>query len=229
MLNSSGAQHYQHRSRLIHSSRSDSHQSQSSCATRTVRRGQGLQAELHRRPTTTRYAEQQNGRTTYDELANAVKSGPTVAPTAHRIPSVLVLIRSDHFRRPTGDAPTRDPQRSERGLRQPSSASRSAVLLTAPSTDAPGSLRPRRRGHEPSGGGAGESVGVRPGAAILPASISSASIVAASRRPGVSTPDPAAWEIGSPPRPRRIQAHRQRSRRLQAARSCRPSSCSSRR
>ena len=44
-------------------------------------------------------------------------------------------------------------------------------------------------------------------AAIFPSSISRESLVFSSVRPGVSTPDPAAWEIGSPPRPRRMIAH----------------------
>jgi hypothetical protein len=36
--------------------------------------------------------------------------------------------------------------------------------------------------------------------------MSRASFAFSAARPGVSTPAPAAWEIGSPPRPRRIQA-----------------------
>ena len=50
-------------------------------------------------------------------------------------------------------------------------------------------------------------VGSSPGATTFPASMSLASFAFSDARPGVSTPAPAAWEIGSPPRPRRITAH----------------------
>ena len=49
--------------------------------------------------------------------------------------------------------------------------------------------------------------GPSPGGTILPSSISRASSALRARSPWVSTPEPAACEIGSPPRPRRMMAH----------------------
>ena len=68
-----------------------------------------------------------------------------------------------------------------------------------------------------------------PGATTFPASMSWASFAFSAARPGVSTPDPAAWEIGSPPRPRRITRTRPRSPRRSAGRRHTPSTPSSRR
>jgi hypothetical protein len=50
-------------------------------------------------------------------------------------------------------------------------------------------------------------VGPSPGGATFPSSMSRASLAFSARSPAVSTPDPAAREIGSPPRPRRMIAH----------------------